>query len=75
MPDDLLAQVESAGLQWLAVSAPHTWRTQDVVLPHRDPLDRILLAQAWVEGLTLLTADRVVLDAGMTEVVRLDAAR
>ena len=32
------------------------------VLPdiHRDPFDRLLIAQAHAEGLTLLTADRVI---------------
>ena len=27
---------------------------------HRDPFDRILIAQAQIEGITLLTADEVV---------------
>jgi len=27
---------------------------------HKDPFDRILIAQAMVEGITLLTADRVI---------------
>ena len=34
------------------------------ILPphHRDPFDRILVAQAQVEGLTLVTADSVFVD-------------
>jgi PIN domain nuclease of toxin-antitoxin system len=34
----------------------------DVVLPHRDPADRLLVATASTLGLTLVTADRRLLD-------------
>jgi PIN domain nuclease of toxin-antitoxin system len=32
--------------------------TRSIVLPHRDPADRLLLATALIHGLTLVTADR-----------------
>jgi PIN domain nuclease of toxin-antitoxin system len=31
-----------------------------MALRHKDPFDRILIAQAMVEGITLLTADPVI---------------
>jgi len=34
------------------------------LLEHRDPVDRLLVAQARVEGLTLLTVDPAVLSYG-----------
>ena len=44
----------------LAVTGVHA-AAVDLLPPiHRDPFDRILVAQAQVEGITLLTADEVV---------------
>ena len=72
-PDGLPDLIERSGLRWLPVTAPHAWATQDVVLPHRDPFDRMLVAQAAAERLTLVTADRVILGAGLPRVTILDA--
>jgi PIN domain nuclease of toxin-antitoxin system len=45
------------GLQELAVLGQHAVEV-DVLPPiHKDPFDRILIAQAMVEGITLLTGD------------------
>ena len=41
----------------LPVSAPHTLAAGQLDWEHEDPFDRILAAQAMVEGLTLVTAD------------------
>jgi PIN domain nuclease of toxin-antitoxin system len=41
----------------LPVSAPHTLAAGQLDWEHKDPFDRILAAQAMVEGLTLVTAD------------------
>lgn len=44
----------------LPVTGPHA-AAVDLLPPiHKDPFDRILIAQAQIEGLTLLTADEVV---------------
>ncbi|KRF34778.1 type II toxin-antitoxin system VapC family toxin [Nocardioides sp. Soil805] len=72
-PDDLPDLIERSGLQWLPVTARHTWATQDVELPHRDPFDRMLVAQATIDRLTLVTADRVILGAELPGVSVLDA--
>jgi PIN domain nuclease of toxin-antitoxin system len=45
----------------LAVTSEHALALEDLPSLHRDPFDRMLLAQTRVEGLTLLTADDVVL--------------
>lgn len=42
----------------LPVTGPHALETAALPAIHRDPFDRILVAQARCEGLTLLTADR-----------------
>ena len=42
----------------LAISAPHALAAGQLDWEHKDPFDRILAAQAMVEGLTLVTADQ-----------------
>jgi PIN domain nuclease of toxin-antitoxin system len=44
----------------LAISGAHALLTSSLPPIHKDPFDRILVAQAMVEGLTLLTADPIV---------------
>jgi len=41
----------------LPISVEHAERAGKLPMHHRDPFDRMLLAQALVEGLTLLTVD------------------
>ncbi len=50
------ALVES-GYRELAISAAHAAAVTDLPPVHRDPFDRILVAQARVEGIELLTDD------------------
>lgn len=76
IPDGLAASAAAAGLRELYVTAAHAEATARVSLPHRDPFDlphrdpfdRMLVAQAASERLTLLTADRVLLGAGLKHV-------
>ncbi len=44
----------------LSVIGEHAIAVADLPPIHRDPFDRLLVAQSTVEGLTLLTADRTV---------------
>lgn len=41
----------------LPIQQAHTWRAAGLPLHHKDPFDRMLVAQAQMEGLKLLTAD------------------
>lgn len=41
----------------LEISAAHALRTADLPRHHRDPFDRMIVAQTLVEGARLLTAD------------------
>lgn len=52
------------GYRELPVTSEHTVAVNDLPHLHRDPFDRILVAQARVEGLTLLTADKLVAKYG-----------
>lgn len=49
-----------AGYEELPVRSEHAVAVGDLPPIHKDPFDRILIAQARVEGLTLLTSDSVV---------------
>ena len=50
-------RVERYYLTELTIRRDHIFRAGGLPLHHRDPFDRLLVAQAQVEGLTLLTAD------------------
>jgi PIN domain nuclease of toxin-antitoxin system len=56
-PDDLPAVIEDEGFAFLPVGPDHAWEAGRLPDHHRDPFDRVLVAQARVEALTLLTAD------------------
>jgi PIN domain nuclease of toxin-antitoxin system len=44
----------------LPINAAHAAEVASLPDHHRDPFDRLLIAQAQIEGLTLLTADRAI---------------
>src|ERR1039458_1661582 len=48
------------GYSELAVLGKHAVAAGNLLPIHKDPFDRILIAQAMVEGITLLTADPVI---------------
>jgi PIN domain nuclease of toxin-antitoxin system len=55
--DDLVAGIGASGFAELPVSARHAARVRTLPQHHRDPFDRLLVAQALHEPLHLLTAD------------------
>jgi PIN domain nuclease of toxin-antitoxin system len=56
-PDDLGAIVEEEGFSPLAITFFHGEQAGALAPLHRDPFDRMLIAQAQAEGLELITAD------------------
>lgn len=60
-PSALASAAGEAGLLELPVSARHASLAGALNTPHRDPFDRILVAQALLEGLTLVTRDAAVI--------------
>lgn len=52
------------GYTELTVSSEHAIQVNDLPPLHKDPFDRILIAQARVEGIVLLTVDKVVAKYG-----------
>lgn len=50
-------ELENAGFSLLAATAAHVFATRRLPLHHRDPFDRLMLAQALIDGLTIVTHD------------------
>lgn len=57
-PGDLRTQVKENFFQELPVNIEHGLEVGRLPLHHRDPFDRLLVAQARCEGLILLTTDK-----------------
>jgi PIN domain nuclease of toxin-antitoxin system len=55
--DRLEALTDEAGFAELSVTSAHALEVRHLPLLHRDPFDRLLIAQARHEGLTLVTRD------------------
>lgn len=61
-PDDLEHQVTANGFTGLGLTIRHALAVGALPPHHGDPFDRMLIAQARVEGLTFVTADRIIAD-------------
>lgn len=56
-PDDLPEQIADAGFAWLPISDAHAWHVRDLPAHHHDPFDRLLIAQALIERVPVITVD------------------
>lgn len=65
-PVDEVVRRYTAGnmIQFLPIRVQHVTRIESLPFIHRDPFDRILAAQAVVEGLTVLSPDSRFSDYG-----------
>ncbi len=57
VPASLSAVVEAEGFTHLPLTFRHAEHAGGLPMHHRDPFDRFLVAQAQIEGLTLVTRD------------------
>ena len=57
--DILKTQQVENNLQVLAIDLNHIWSLQNLPNHHRDPFDRLLIAQAQTECMTLVSADGI----------------
>ena len=58
LPGDLMVAVEGMAAVTLPLRLAHIGRVQRLPLHHRDPFDRMMIAQALEENLTIVTRDR-----------------
>ncbi|MCL2105907.1 MAG: type II toxin-antitoxin system VapC family toxin [Oscillospiraceae bacterium] len=54
---NFICQIESNGFLLLPIERTHVCRVESLPFHHRDPFDRLLVAAALCEGLTIITAD------------------
>jgi PIN domain nuclease of toxin-antitoxin system len=71
VPDTLEEDIDDRGFRKLSISLRHAKVAGELPLHNRDPFDRLLVAQARCEGMTLVTADR---QLSVYDVPILDAA-
>jgi len=60
-PDSIETGVEASGFEKLPITFAHAESAAALPAHHADPFDRILIAQARLEGLTLVSGDRAIL--------------
>jgi PIN domain nuclease of toxin-antitoxin system len=57
-PDDLEQQIQAGGFTALPISIAHGIAAGRLARHHEDPFDRVLIAQAITEGMTIVTRDK-----------------
>ena len=65
-------EIKANGFQSLYISLEHAIQSAQLPRHHQDPFDRMLIAQARLEGLTIITSDRWF---ASYQVVTMDAAK
>ncbi len=65
LPDDWTDVVAQSRFTELAITAKHAEKAGRLPWHHRDPFDRMLIAQAIVENLRLVTRDRLAASYGV----------
>ena len=63
---ETIERIRSHRISWLPINHAHLLQLAELPLHHRDPFDRLLAAQAIVEGATLLSADPAFDNYGVT---------
>jgi PIN domain nuclease of toxin-antitoxin system len=68
-PDDLEAMLDSNRFLSLPVTIPHALAVLGLPEHHRDPFDRMLVAQALHEGFRLVTRDQEIAKYGVATII------
>lgn len=69
LPERFPAALADAGAAFVPVTAEHAWRASRLPEVHGDPFDRVLVAQGFAEGLTIVTRDRAIPGYGVPVVM------
>lgn len=64
-PENLFDVLGQMSLTFLPIEAKHAWAVQTLPPVHGDPFDRLLVTQAKIENLTLMTRDKRLADYGV----------
>ena len=66
LADTITTQQENNSIQLLPITVSHVLTVDNLPFHHRDPFDRLLIAQSQYEGLTLLTNDQQIQQYNVT---------
>ena len=64
-PDDFAEAMLSGGAQPVAVTVDHAAAVEHLPWHHRDPFDRVLIAQAQIERATIVSGDKALAAYGV----------
>ena len=67
--DYLRSRFAAFDFNHLPITYEHALATRHLPMHHRDPFDRILIAQALLEGLTIVTGDSLFQQYGVTTIL------
>ncbi len=56
-PEELIGRAVDLGFDALAITVEHAIAAGSLASPHRDPFDRMLIAQAMIEKMAMVTSD------------------
>lgn len=62
--EEVLASIEATGFTLIDITGAHAARVSTFSATHPDPFDRLLVATADIERMTLLTADEALVEFG-----------
>lgn len=68
-PDNLIEAIEASYFEMLPMNAVHATRAGRLPPHHNDPFDRMLIGQAMVEDLSLVSRDGAFKDYGIVTIV------
>ncbi len=68
LANSFIRVAEAHGFFQLAVSVEHALQAASLPMHHRDPFDRMLIAQGLMEGLPIVTPDSIFDEYGITRV-------
>ncbi len=60
IPDNYMAILRKQNFEEMLISWHHASKVRHLPMYHKDPFDRLLIAQAIVEDLTILTVDKII---------------
>lgn len=67
--DYLQSRFEAFDFKHLPITYEHALATRHLPMHHRDPFDRILIAQALLEGLTIVTGEKLFQQYGVATIL------
>ena len=65
LPSYVASRMRLLGAKYLDILFPHACKVATLPLLHRDPFDRMLVSQAQIEQMTLVTADEILAQYGI----------